>query len=406
MTLIRRIRRAVLFTLLFLISLPFAIAQSCNPGTSSETGSVPCTDCEIGTFQPSIGQTSCLACEAGTFQENIGAIACNDCPAGFGSLQGSSSCTQCAAGEYVPAEGGACTDCPAGKYTNVVGQTACFDCPAGEGSEEGGTFCAACPAGTASQEGTGCQDCEAGSFTSTFGQTACLNCEAGSGSEAGDTSCSLCEVGYFSASAGDACTACPTGSYSTETGSTSCTECSLPYVSFTGGTSYCQRCKRLKKLKLVVQDVENQETQRVTFKGHFFTSRSQYSDFTPNSTGFSVLFYDSDGNQVLDLSLPGEDNDGEWIVKNSKKFKRFTFVPQESSVVSRFFVKARKPAKGAKSKVTMTLILNDSLSLTSETSFSSFAISYGTDEGSLCAYRRLKTKSCKYSQKKDRTRCK
>src|SRR5215831_19877148 len=57
---------------LVLFSARPAAAQSCVPGTSSDTGDAPCTPCDVGHYQPSGGQTTCPACDPGGYTSATG----------------------------------------------------------------------------------------------------------------------------------------------------------------------------------------------------------------------------------------------------------------------------------------------------------------------------------------------
>lgn len=81
----------------------------------------------------------CTSCPAGKFKaveadpKNWADLDCKNCPMGkFGALEqqtGEGSCTNCAAGTYAPADGGAssCTKCATGKFSSVNSET-CTDC--------------------------------------------------------------------------------------------------------------------------------------------------------------------------------------------------------------------------------------------------------------------------------------
>ena len=85
----------------------------------------------------------CYDCPAGTYSVNG---VCTECASGLGSTAGSvgsSSCTECLAGQYVD---GDCKSCAAGKYQNQTGQIACAECASGTSSFTGAIDCT-CPAG-------------------------------------------------------------------------------------------------------------------------------------------------------------------------------------------------------------------------------------------------------------------
>ena len=55
-----------------------AMSQPCMPGSSSPTGSEPCTACSAGQFQSSSGQTTCSNCSVGTFEATRFGIGCKN----------------------------------------------------------------------------------------------------------------------------------------------------------------------------------------------------------------------------------------------------------------------------------------------------------------------------------------
>lgn len=120
---------ALLFAVVFALAASGpAAAQTCPPGTSSPTGSAPCTACSPGFFAPSSGSTACLACPPGSF-----------------SLAGSAVCSVCPAGTYAPVSGSAsCTTCPDG-FISTVASAQCTPCPPGFTSDPSHTFCVEAP---------------------------------------------------------------------------------------------------------------------------------------------------------------------------------------------------------------------------------------------------------------------
>lgn len=126
-----RIRAALLLSAVFLGALsPRAQASFCIQGSSSTTGSTPCTPCALGTYQPSTGQTSCIACDPGTFQNQTGQTACANCGVGhFQNLPGQSVCPLCSPGSYQDAQHGtSCKACLPGQFQSAIGGSTCVNC--------------------------------------------------------------------------------------------------------------------------------------------------------------------------------------------------------------------------------------------------------------------------------------
>jgi hypothetical protein len=117
-----------------------AAAQVCPPGSSSPTGSAPCSPCAAGFFAPSFGMTSCLACPPGSFSAP-GSAVCSVCPAGYFSGAGSAFCTPCPAGFYSAAGSGTCTPCPPGFISASPGSGQCTPCPPGYAPNATRTAC-------------------------------------------------------------------------------------------------------------------------------------------------------------------------------------------------------------------------------------------------------------------------
>ena len=59
-----------------------------------------CAPCEVGTFQPTVGQRSCVRCARGSFQGSRGMDTCAPCGPGTSSEAGAWRCTDCLPGSY------------------------------------------------------------------------------------------------------------------------------------------------------------------------------------------------------------------------------------------------------------------------------------------------------------------
>ena len=238
----------------------------CPEGTYAIKGSKECTTCPDGEYQDQKGKTQCIkyrsSCPSGQFlKENNGNKTtdktCEDCPTGHYSSDGI-TCTQvragyeinsnnngeqkCPAGKFSTAGSSSCTNCPAGEFSSTSGSSSCSPCPAGQFPNEDSTSCSPCPAGQFSTAGSSsCSPCPAGEFSSTLGSSACTNCPAGKFSSAGSRYCSPCPAGEFSSAGSPSCTNCPGGTFSSSSGSTTCNSCPAGKFSSAGSTS-CSKC--------------------------------------------------------------------------------------------------------------------------------------------------------------------
>lgn len=194
------------------IALPdFGAAQpACQPGryASSATGS--CEPCDVGRYQPALGQESCFPCEPGRFQDQLGRASCDACAAGrFQDASAASTCQDCAAGSARDATGQtSCAQCGPGRFSPAAGATVCDTCAPGRfGSTGGQTSCETCAPGRyATTDGSStCRACDPGRYATTDGLESCASCGPGKFSGvAGATVCDSCEPGKFSGATTDA----------------------------------------------------------------------------------------------------------------------------------------------------------------------------------------------------------
>ena len=231
--------------------------QVCPTGSFSPVnGSAACLACPMGSYQGQTGTTACVPCGNGTVALTVGLSACTNCPAGFvpslngvEQLSGSTFCTQCAPGSYLPNGGvDSCLLCPMGTFASSPGQSACTACPTGSASSTiNATQCSLCPSGQY-QPLTGqltCMNCPAGSYSFPDGQVVCTLCGLGSFSAvvARNSSCDACEPGSFASSQGlQACLPCPVGSHASTGGSPTCAVCAAGSFANSTGYSDCLTC--------------------------------------------------------------------------------------------------------------------------------------------------------------------
>jgi hypothetical protein len=203
------------------------------------TGSSSCLECPAGKTVTRTGrQVPCTECEAGKYQDLTGQTECAECASGWGSPAGSSSCSQCLAGQYAD---GVCKSCPSGQYQDQAGQTECAECASGWASPAGSyvsSSCTECPAGTYSANGV-CTECASGKYQNQTGQTECAECASGKyQNQTGQTECAECASGSVSPAGSSSCTECPANTYSANG---VCTECASGWAS-PAGSSSCTEC--------------------------------------------------------------------------------------------------------------------------------------------------------------------
>lgn len=156
-------------------------------GTYSDTATLTCKDCPIGTYSNEKWRTSCINCQTGfttQFTKSNNSFACQrDCAAGT-HLVGS-SCLSCPKGSYRnKTESWACINCPDGYTTLTTGAASVSQCtasPCTAGYQfipgNGGT-CVSCPLNTYQPNAGGfsCLPCPNGGYTTTTGSTSDTQC--------------------------------------------------------------------------------------------------------------------------------------------------------------------------------------------------------------------------------------
>ena len=112
--------------------------MACAAGSVSDSGSLACTKCPIGTISDA-SLTSCVyACGTGAYQ-SIAEGSCKQCPAGYTTLSNNSlsaaQCVLCPAGSY--ASSGVCVQCADGT-TSLPGSHHCVQyCDVGQCAHDG-----------------------------------------------------------------------------------------------------------------------------------------------------------------------------------------------------------------------------------------------------------------------------
>ncbi|KAL5011699.1 hypothetical protein ScPMuIL_010250 [Solemya velum] len=265
---------------------PYEIAH-CVAGSYSSTGRVPCTLCEIGTYQTSIGSKSCKLCEVGSYQASVG----------------STSCTPCESGSYQASSGSSdCTSCGEGTWTATTGSTENKDCKdycvAGSYSTTGFAPCTLCEVGSyqASVRSTSCTPCGIGTYQASVGSTTCTLCEIGSyQASVGSTFCTPCEFNSYQASPGStSCITCSNGTWTATTGSTADTDCKDVGIDCgdTSGTTsgvYMIKPQGVEEPFSVYCDMQTEGEGWTVFQKRQDGSVDFYRDWTSYETGFGDL---------------------------------------------------------------------------------------------------------------------
>jgi hypothetical protein len=194
--------------------------------TSSNGRQVPCTLCQLGTYNDVIGSQYCLPCPLGTYTDKNGTLTCLKCsPGRFANITGLSSCYECEEGKSTSGanEGQPfCIPCSTGSYTDIIGSDICIPCLPGSYADiEGMKLCHPCPSGT-SAAGSGqqrCSTCISGHYYNSTGAQTCTPCPTGKYRDAANldaTQCIPCGNGTFASVEGQsACVPCPSGMYFT-----------------------------------------------------------------------------------------------------------------------------------------------------------------------------------------------
>eukprot|EP00913_Durusdinium_trenchii_P007313 g6874.t1 len=109
----------------------FSECTACPMGRfSSSDSQSACEACAPGKYMLSTQSSECLQCERGKFSNVTAALSCEMCDPGFFSdeFPGSVSCSKCEAGRFNPRAGGRCMQCPLGTIANESGLASCQVC--------------------------------------------------------------------------------------------------------------------------------------------------------------------------------------------------------------------------------------------------------------------------------------
>ena len=184
--------------------------------------------CDIGTYQPSIGQTSCIDSEPGYYVNTTNATEQIECLAGtYQPHSAQSECIVNTPGHYSYDGAIEQIGCPAGSYQPSAGSTDCMPTEAGYFSNLAGSASQTpCPSGSYqpySSQNT-CLSASLGYFVSSSGSTSQEMCGTGNYSDSpGQSECTLASPGYYVATSGqDSQQACEGGTYQSLEGQLGC----------------------------------------------------------------------------------------------------------------------------------------------------------------------------------------
>lgn len=231
-----------------------ATCELCPTGKFSTPGSSECGGCLPGEIQSSA--VSCSKCPIGFYAES-GDVKCSECPvATFASAEGSSKCTECAAGKFQhpPLKGQSdpqtCRICPGGWSQNKLQSTSCISCGVGKYTNgDQALSCISCAAGKYQNlnnqaSPSACKNCLAGKYQNSAGQSGCKNCGGGVyQNQNGQTGCKNCPTGQYQNQAYQTgCKSCPGGQYQNQNRQTGCKHCAKGYYQNQARQTGCKTC--------------------------------------------------------------------------------------------------------------------------------------------------------------------
>lgn len=200
---------------------------ACSAGKFSTGSQASCKKCADGRYAPFPIMSACDICPAGTACDkaaNNGVPEPDVCAPGYFSLQESSACTECTAGQFAPLNGSStCIDCPLGHECTITNSTPCASGKYQDVAPATGN-CKTCPVGHACAGTIGTPIlCPSGTF-SLGSATTCTQCQPGYACDNGNQT--ECLAGFYtSGSAFSACLECEQGRFSTSNRSTDCQIC-------------------------------------------------------------------------------------------------------------------------------------------------------------------------------------
>ncbi|CDW71824.1 gcc2 and gcc3 domain-containing protein [Stylonychia lemnae] len=198
----------------------------CPKGYFCKSGSNDKTQCPIGSYNPTEGQSACLACQEGYTCDQTGTTVPDDCPKGNYCPVGSLTLIPSTSNKKI---------CPAGTFnslTNLKAETECQICPKGR----------YCVAGETNPEGSG--PCNAGFLCDNGAKSAndtSKKCPTGHYCEKGALYPKQCPEGTEQKLEGAVdisyCIPCPEGNYTDKKGTTNCSRCMNGFYCIKGSTT-------------------------------------------------------------------------------------------------------------------------------------------------------------------------
>ena len=186
-----------------------------------------CTDCEAGTYKPTISDARCTTCPDNSHSPAT-SDAESDCSCNLGYVGPSSlntfPCAACVPGKFRSNPSlNICEDCGQNTYNELYAQNnvgACLSCPENTESDAGSgrKVDCVCSAGFSAALNAGgdafvCTPCGTGEYQTLANSSTCLECEAGKYSTA------------TAATSPSTCQTCADGEYNTATGASACVQC-------------------------------------------------------------------------------------------------------------------------------------------------------------------------------------
>ncbi len=206
------------------------VTCTCDPGYTGN--GFQCTACSPGYYK--LNSSGCLQCPVGTYNDIPAASVCKKCQVCHLNATTLTTCLQnstkdtvsCKCNQGFEGDGFTCIPCRAG-YFRTSDMLVCTACPDGTFSSTTSSMqCNQCT--TCNTNAAYTQRCVSGA---TQDNTQCA-CKAGY--EGNGLDCTVCNKGYFKATTGNTCLACPNGTFTSVTGATACVSCMTcsPYASF------------------------------------------------------------------------------------------------------------------------------------------------------------------------------
>jgi hypothetical protein len=211
-------------------------------GSEYQHKHINCTECNVGQYQSSEGQSACLECLEGTYLDEKGRALKDDCKS-------------CERGRYSGTKGNTmlrdCKQCPTGRFGNETKQindtSACHYCGAGEHVGRNDTDGVMKKSRRRGE--TGCAPCDVGYFLSPQLRALnpkmfCLKCDGAA--ETGMQECHGCAQGKF-------------GFISPNELQTNCTECksfgsrAIAFVTFTRALHFCHSLTQTTQSPFTIQ---------------------------------------------------------------------------------------------------------------------------------------------------------